>query len=147
MEILLFILLYIYFFIFIILYYRWSLKWEKEYLEKTIEENKVLRGESMAVTKIEHEPFPMELIGDPSTALIKPKSDASGNYKLYRKHKTELFEIVYDLYRNAPPLSIFGFATQEEEDEYNKKMNEYLESRKPEIMNRLKEMGFEPHDR
>ena len=44
MEILLFILLYIYFFIFIILYYRWSLKWEKEYLEKIIEENKVLRG-------------------------------------------------------------------------------------------------------
>lgn len=49
MEILLFILLYIYFFIFIILYYRWSLKWEKEYLEKIIEENKVLRGNKVGV--------------------------------------------------------------------------------------------------
>lgn len=62
--------------------------------------------------------------------------------KLYRKHKTELFEMVDDLCRNAPPLSIFGFATKEEEDEYNKKMNEYLESRRPEIKSRLKALGF-----
>ena len=103
----------------------------------------------MAVTMIEHEPFPMKFIGDPSTALIKPKSDArtpyeqydaSENYKLYRKHNTELFEMVYDLWRNAPSLPIF--ATEEEKDEHEKRMNEYLESRKPEIMNRLKELGF-----
>ena len=98
----------------------------------------------MAVTKIEHEPFPMEFIGDPCTALIKPKSDTSENYKLYRKNKTELFEMVHDLCRNAPPLSIF--ATEEEKEEHKKKMDEYLESRRPEIKNRLKEMGFGSHD-
>lgn len=92
------------------------------------------------VTKIEHEPFPMELIGYPSTALIKPKSDASENYKLYRKHKTELFEMVYDLCRNAPPIPIF--ATEEEKDEHKKKMDEYLESIRPEMQSRLKELGF-----
>jgi len=103
----------------------------------------------MAVTKIEHEPFPMEFIGDPCTALIKPKSDvrtpyeqydASENYKLYRKHKTELFEMVYDLCRNAPSLPIF--ATEEEKDEHKKKMDEYLESIRPEIRSRLKALGF-----
>ena len=94
----------------------------------------------MAVTKIEREPFPMELIGDPSTALIKPKSDASENYKLYRKHKTELFEMVYDACRNAPSLPLF--ATEEEKDEHKKKMDEYLESIRPEIIDRLKALGF-----
>ena len=64
----------------------------------------------------------------------------SENYKLYRKHKTELFEMVYDLYRNAPPLS--PFATEEEKEEYGKKMNAYLESRRPEIISRLQELGF-----
>lgn len=69
------------------------------------------------------------------------------NYKLYRKNKTELFEMVHELIIKSPTRPLWGFDTQEEEDEYNKKLNEYLESRKPEIMNRLKEMGFEPHDR
>ena len=66
----------------------------------------------------------------------------SKNCKLYRMNKTELFEMIYDLYRNAPPLSPFGFATKEEEEEYSKKMNEYLESRRPEIVSKLKELGF-----
>lgn len=39
-----FVLLCTYIMILNVLYYRWSLKWEKEYLEKIIEENKVLRG-------------------------------------------------------------------------------------------------------
>ena len=66
----------------------------------------------------------------------------SKNCKLYRMNKTELFEMIYDLYRNAPPLSPFGFATKEEEEEYIKKMNEYLESRRPESVSKLKELGF-----
>lgn len=64
----------------------------------------------------------------------------SENYKLYRKHKTELFEIVYEAFLNAPPLSIF--ATEEEKEEHKKKMDEYLKSIKPEVLEKLKTLGF-----
>lgn len=64
----------------------------------------------------------------------------SENYKLYRMHKTELFEMIYEVYRNAPPLPLF--ATEEEKAEHKKKMDEYLESRKPEIVSKLKALGF-----
>lgn len=62
------------------------------------------------------------------------------NYKLYRKHKTELFEIVYDACRNAPPLPLF--ATEKEKEEHKKKMDEYLESIRPEIIDKFKALGF-----
>ena len=64
----------------------------------------------------------------------------SENYKLYRKHKQELFEIVYEAFLNAPPLSIF--ATEEEKEEHKKKMDEYLKSIKPEVLEKLKMLGF-----
>lgn len=64
----------------------------------------------------------------------------SENYKLYRKHKTELFEMVYDACRNAPSLPLF--ATEEEKEEHKKKMDEYLESIRPEIVSKLKALGF-----
>lgn len=62
------------------------------------------------------------------------------NYKLYRMNKQELFEMIYDVYRNAPPLPIFP--TEEEKAEHKKHMDEYLESRRPEILSRLQELGF-----
>ena len=64
----------------------------------------------------------------------------SKNYNLYRINKTELFEIIYEVYRNAPPLPIFP--TEEQIVEHKKKMDEYLESRRPEIVSRLQELGF-----
>ena len=64
----------------------------------------------------------------------------SENYKLYRKHKQELFEIVYEACRNAPPLPIF--ATEEEKEEHKKKMDEYLKSIKTEVLEKLKTLGF-----
>lgn len=64
----------------------------------------------------------------------------SENYKLYRKHRQELFEMVYDVYRNAPPIPLL--ATEEEKEEHKKKMDEYLESRKPDILEKLKALGF-----
>ena len=64
----------------------------------------------------------------------------SKNYKLYRMNKQELFEMIYYVYRNAPPLPIF--ATEDEKEEHRKKMDAYLESRKPEIVSKLKELGF-----
>ena len=64
----------------------------------------------------------------------------SKNYKLYRKNKTELFEMFYDACRNAPTLPIFP--TEEQKEEHKKRMNEYLESIRPEIIRRLQELGF-----
>lgn len=66
--------------------------------------------------------------------------EQSGIYKLYRKHRQEFFELVYDACLNAPPLSIF--ATEEEKEEHKKKMDEYLESIKPELLEKLKALGF-----
>lgn len=65
----------------------------------------------------------------------------SENYKLYRIHKTELFEMIYEVCRNAPPLPLF--ATEEEKAEHKKKMDEYLESIKPEVLEKLKTLGFD----
>ena len=64
------------------------------------------------------------------------------NYKLLMKHKPEIFNMVYDIYRGAPPTPLFGFATKEEEEEHNKKLNEYLELHKPKITKQLSELGF-----
>ena len=64
----------------------------------------------------------------------------SENYKLYRKHRQQLFEMVYEICSNAPTLPIF--ATEEEKAEHKKKMDKYLESIKPEIPERLKALGF-----
>lgn len=66
----------------------------------------------------------------------------SENYKLYRKNKAEIFNMIYDVWTNAPVKPLLGFSTQEEEEQYNKKLNEYLEKVKPEIVEHLKELGF-----
>lgn len=67
----------------------------------------------------------------------------SENYKLYRMHKTELQNMIFEVIENAPfNPDIFGTATQEEKEQYNRELNEYLESRRPEIVSRLKELGF-----
>lgn len=74
----------------------------------------------------------------------------SKNYKLYRAHRAELQQILFELIENAPfNPDVFDTATQEEKEKYNKELNEYLESRKPEIISKLKELGFgvEEHDK
>ena len=50
--------------------------------------------------------------------------------------------MIYDVWTNAPVKPLLGFSTQEEEEQYNKKLNEYLEKVKPEIVEHLKELGF-----
>ena len=70
-------------------------------------------------------------------------------YKLYRTHRAELQQILFELIENAPfNPDVFGTATQEEKEKYNKELNEYLESRRLEIISKLKELGFgvEEHD-
>lgn len=67
----------------------------------------------------------------------------SENYKLYRKHKTELQNMIFEVIKNAPfNPDVFGTATQEKKEQYNRELSEYLESRKPEIISNLKKLGF-----
>lgn len=61
----------------------------------------------------------------------------SENYKLYRKNKVEIFNMIHDLWSSTPHISIFELT--EEEKEENK---QYYESKKPEVIKRLQEMGF-----
>lgn len=68
-------------------------------------------------------------------------------YKLYREHRVELFDMIYDTIKRAPePPSIdffFGTETKEEREEFDKEMREYLKTEEPKIKERLKELGFE----
>lgn len=70
----------------------------------------------------------------------------SENYKLYRKHQVELFDMIYDVIERAPKpdsLSLyFGTGTKKEKEEFDKKMREYLKTEEPKIKERFKEMGF-----
>lgn len=68
------------------------------------------------------------------------------NQKIYTRHKTEIFNIIYDIYKNAPvPTNwsiLFGFDNPEAEVEYNKKLKEYLEKIEPEFKVKMRELGF-----
>lgn len=67
----------------------------------------------------------------------------SKKYKLYRMHKTEIQNMIFEVIKNAPfNPDVFGTATKEEKEQYNIELNEYLESKRPEIVCRLKELGF-----
>lgn len=69
------------------------------------------------------------------------------NYKWYRKHQTELFDMVYDTILRAPVPDdlafFFGTETKEQREEFDKKIKEYLKTEEPKIRERLKEMGFD----
>jgi methylphosphotriester-DNA--protein-cysteine methyltransferase len=62
------------------------------------------------------------------------------NRKLFRIYRGEIINLVLEASYNAPSKPFWEFSTQEEQ--YNKKVSEYCESIKPEIMQRLKELGF-----
>ena len=67
-------------------------------------------------------------------------------YKLYKKHQVEIFDMIYDVYQRAPtrdPLKVlFDCETEEEKEEFNKKMDDYLKSEEPKIKEKLRELGF-----
>ncbi len=68
------------------------------------------------------------------------------NYKLYREHRVELFDMIYDTIQRAPVPDdlafFFGTETKEQREEFDKKMEEYLKIEEPKMRERLKEMGF-----
>ena len=66
-------------------------------------------------------------------------------YNLYKNNKAELLDIACDLIDRAPTPDylLFGFETKEDEEEYKKKLNEYLELEKPKIREKLKGLGFD----
>jgi len=69
------------------------------------------------------------------------------NYELYKKHKVDIFNMVYDVIERSPtppvPLFFSDFMTQEEKKEYERELDAYLKVEKPNITSKLKEMGFE----
>ena len=68
------------------------------------------------------------------------------NYKLYKKHQVELFNMIYDTIQRAPVPDdlafFFGTETKEQRAEFDKKIEEYLKIEEPKIRERLKEIGF-----
>lgn len=66
------------------------------------------------------------------------------NYKLFRIYQHEIFEMICKVIDDAPPNpDVFGTATVEEKEKYNKELNEYLDNKKPELIEKFIEMGFD----
>ena len=69
------------------------------------------------------------------------------NYELYKKHKVDIFNMIYDVFERfpKPPVPFFfsNLMTEEEKIQYEKELNSFLEIEKPKVTNKLKEMGFE----
>lgn len=71
----------------------------------------------------------------------------SENYKLYKKHQVEIFDMIYDTIERAPSpddlVFFFGIETKAQREEFDKKMQEYLKIEESKIKKRFKEMGFD----
>lgn len=66
------------------------------------------------------------------------------NYKLYRIHQHKIFDMICQVLENAPlNPDVLGMATEEEKEKYNKELNEYLNNKKPELIEEFIKMGFE----
>ena len=68
------------------------------------------------------------------------------NYKLYKRHKVDIFNILYDVFERSPeppvPFFFSNLMTEEEKRQYKKELDTYLEVENPKVTSRLKEMGF-----
>ena len=69
---------------------------------------------------------------------------ASKNYELYRKHKVDIFNMIYDTWERSPiPPTLFPeWATKEESKQYEKELKEFLKQEEPKIYQQLKDLGF-----
>ena len=69
------------------------------------------------------------------------------NYELYKRHKVDIFNMLYDVFERSPeppvPFFFSNLMTEEEKRQYKKELDAYLEVEKPKVTSRLKEMGFE----
>ena len=69
------------------------------------------------------------------------------NYELYKKHKVDIFNMIYDVFERSPeppvPFFFSYLMTEEEKKQHEKELDAYLEVEKPKVISRLKEMGFE----
>lgn len=68
------------------------------------------------------------------------------NERIYREHKSEVFEIIYDTFKRCPSPKdfsiLFGFDNPEAEQTYIEELNQFLEQEKPEVKRKFKELGF-----
>ena len=69
----------------------------------------------------------------------------SKNYELYRKHKADIFNMIYDTWERSPkPPTLFPeWATEEETEQYEKELKEFSKQEKPKIYQQLKDLGFD----
>lgn len=66
------------------------------------------------------------------------------NYKLFRIHQQEIIEMISQVIDNAPfNPDVFGTATEEEKEKYNKDLNEYLDNQKQKVIEKFIKMGFD----
>ena len=67
------------------------------------------------------------------------------NYEMYKKHKVDIFNMLYDVFERSPeppaPFFFSNLMTEEEKKQYGNELNAYLEVEKPKVTNKLKEMG------
>jgi hypothetical protein len=67
----------------------------------------------------------------------------SENYKLFRKHRVEIFNMIWDIWDRAPSSkysNLLFFPVNKEQME--KEMAEYLKAEEPKIREKLLELGF-----
>ena len=70
---------------------------------------------------------------------------SNNNYELYRKNKVDIFNMIYDTWKRSPmPPTLYPeWATKEENEQYEKELEEFLKQEKPKIYKNLKNMGFQ----
>ena len=63
------------------------------------------------------------------------------NYELFRKHKVDVFNLIYETWKRAP-IEPF-LATETEKEQYKQELNAFLKEERPKIAKQLKELGFQ----
>ena len=69
---------------------------------------------------------------------------SNNKYEFLKKHKAEIFEMIWDTLDNAPNIDNYScMSTEEINRQYQKDLDEYFKNRTNEIKDRLTKMGFE----
>lgn len=65
------------------------------------------------------------------------------NYKLFRKHKAEIFDMIWDVWDRAPDSKYSNLLfPSDNKEQIEKEMIEYLKVEEPKIREKLLALGF-----